>query len=226
MESRAPLFLPLNVPAAPGSAQTKQIDDFTFAASSWTLTAHEARPGHELQFASMVERGVSLARSLFAFNSVNVEGWGLYAEYITKPYMPLDGQLISLQLRLMRAARAFIDPELQSGKLTPADGMRILTQDVMLSDAFANTEVERYTFRAPGQATSYFYGYTKLLELRKDVEARQGKSFDQHKFHDFILAQGLLPPDLLRKAVMADFPALKKQVSFKQNRATVKATVP
>ena len=226
MESRAPLFLPLNVPAAPGSAQTKQIDDFTFAASSWTLTAHEARPGHELQFASMVERGVSLARSLFAFNSVNVEGWGLYAEYITKPYMPLDGQLISLQLRLMRAARAFIDPELQSGKLTPADGMRILTQDVMLSDAFANTEVERYTFRAPGQATSYFYGYTKLLELRRDVEARQGKSFDQHKFHDFILSQGLLPPDLLRKAVMADFPALKKQVSFKQNRATVKATVP
>ncbi len=197
--------LPLNVPTAPGSSETKRIDDFTYAASSWTLTAHEARPGHELQFDSMVERGVSLARSLYAFNSVNVEGWGLYAEYITKPYMPLDGQLISLQLRLMRAARAFIDPELQSGKLTPADGMRILTRDVVLSDAFANTEIERYTFRAPGQATSYFYGYTKLLELRKDAEARMGKNFDQHKFHDYILSQGLLPPELLRKAVMEGY---------------------
>lgn len=201
--------LPLNVPTAPGSAETKKIDDFTYTASTWTLTAHEARPGHELQFDSMVERGVSIARSLYAFNSTNVEGWGLYAEYITKPYMPLDGQLISLQLRLMRAARAFIDPELQSGKLKPEDAMRILTQDVVLSDAFANTEVERYTFRAPGQATSYFYGYTRLLDLRKDVEAKMGKKFDQMRFHDFILSQGLLPPDLLRKAVMEDFVGQK-----------------
>jgi uncharacterized protein (DUF885 family) len=197
--------LPLNVPTAPGSAATKKIDDFTYTASTWTLTAHEARPGHELQFDSMVEQGVSVARSLYAFNSVNVEGWGLYAEYITKPYMPLDGQLISLQLRLMRAARAFIDPELQSGKLKPEDAMRILTQDVVLSDAFANTEVERYTFRAPGQATSYFYGYVRLLELRKDVEVKMGKKFNVMKFHDFILSQGLLPPDLLRKAVMEGY---------------------
>jgi hypothetical protein len=197
--------LPLNVPTAPGSSQTKKIDDFTYTASTWTLTAHEARPGHELQFASMVERGVSLARSLYAFNSTNVEGWGLYAEYITKPYMPLDGQLISLQLRLMRAARAYLDPELQSGKVKPEDAMRVLTQDVVLSEAFANTEVERYTFRAPGQATSYFYGYTRLLSLRKDVEAKMGKKFDAMKFHDFILSQGLLPPDQLRKAVMEQF---------------------
>jgi uncharacterized protein (DUF885 family) len=197
--------LPLNVPAAPGSSETKRVDDFTFVASTWTLTAHEARPGHELQFASMIERGVSLARSLYAFNSTNVEGWGLYAEYITKPYMPLDGQLISLQLRLMRAARAFLDPELQSGKITPADAMRVLTQDVVLSEAFANTEVERYTFRAPGQATSYFYGYTRLLELRKDAEGKMGARFDAMKFHDFILSQGLLPPALLREAVMRDF---------------------
>jgi uncharacterized protein (DUF885 family) len=197
--------LPLNVPARPGSADTQQTDDFTFSAASWTLTAHEARPGHELQFASMVEHGVSLARSLFAFNSVNVEGWGLYAEHILKPHEPLEGQLISLQLRLMRAARAFIDPELQSGVLTPEDGMRILTKDVVLSEAFANTEIERYTFRSPGQATSYFYGYTRLLELRKDVESKMGARFDQQKFHDFVLAQGLLPPDLLRKAVMQDF---------------------
>lgn len=197
--------LPLNVPGPPGSADTKKPDDFIYTAATWTLTAHEARPGHELQFDSMVERGVSLARSLYAFNSTNVEGWGLYSEYITKPYMPLEGQLISMQLRLMRAARAFIDPELQSGKSTPEDAMRILTHDVGLSEAFANTEVERYTFRAPGQATSYFYGYTRLLELRKDVEAKMGKKFDAMKFHDFILSQGLLPPDLLRKAVMEHF---------------------
>lgn len=197
--------LPLNIPAGPGQTATEKYDDFTYDAAAWTLTAHEARPGHELQFDSMLEHGVSLARVRYAFNSTNVEGWGLYAEYLIKPYMPLQGQLVSLDLRLQRAARAFLDPELQAGKITPADAFRVLEQDVVLSHAFAQEEVERFTYRAPGQANSYFYGYTKLIALREDTEKALGAKFDQKKFHDFILAQGLLPPDLMRKAVMEVF---------------------
>jgi hypothetical protein len=197
--------LPLNIPAGPGQTNAEKYDDFTFDAAAWTLTAHEARPGHELQFDSMIERGVSLARVRYAFNSTNVEGWGLYSEYLIRPYMPPEGQLVSLDYRLMRAARAFLDPELQAGKIQPADAFRVLEQDVVQSHAFAQEEVERYTYRAPGQANSYFYGYTKLIALRKDAETALGAKFNQKKFHDFILAQGLLPPDLMRKAVMEDF---------------------
>ena len=195
--------LPLNIPAAGGA--TLRYDDFTFAAASWTLTSHEVRPGHEMQFAAMVEKGVSQARAIFAFNSTNVEGWGLYAEFIMLPFMPLDGQLISLQHRLMRAARAFLDPELHMGKVTPEQALRVLEDDVVLSEAMANQEVERYTFRSPAQATSYFYGYTRLATLRAETEKALGAKFDQQKFHDFILSQGLLPPALLRKAVFKDF---------------------
>jgi uncharacterized protein (DUF885 family) len=201
---RGEFVLPLNIPSATGGAEDKY-DDFTFDAVAWTLTAHEARPGHELQFDSMVEHGVSLARALYAFNSTNVEGWGLYAEYIMQPYEPAEGQLLTLQLRLLRAARAFLDPELQSGKVTPEQAYAVLEQDVMLSHAFAKEEVERFTFRTPGQANSYFYGYTRLLALRKETEARLKAKFDQKKFHDFLLAQGLLPPDLMRAAVLAEF---------------------
>jgi uncharacterized protein (DUF885 family) len=210
---RGEFVLPLNIPAGPGQIATEKYDDFTFDAAAWTLTAHEARPGHELQFDSMLEHGVSLARVRYAFNSTNVEGWGLYSEYLIKPYMPLEGQLISLQLRLQRAARAFLDPELQAGKVTPADAYRVLEQDVVLSHAFAQEEVERFTYRAPGQANSYFYGYTRLLELREDTEkalSAKDAKFDQRKFHDFILAQGLLPPDLMRKAVMEEFVPAQK----------------
>jgi len=32
-----------------------------------------------------------------------------------------------------------------------------------------------------------------------------GPQFDQLRFHDFVLAQGLLPPPLLRQAVFAEF---------------------
>jgi uncharacterized protein (DUF885 family) len=206
---RGEFVLPLNIPSA-GGGEADRYDDFTFDAVAWTLTAHEARPGHELQFDSMVEHGVSLARALYAFNSTNVEGWGLYSEYIMQPYEPAEGQLLTLQLRLLRAARAFLDPELQSGTVTPQRAYQVLEKDVVLSHAFAKEEVERFTFRSPGQANSYFYGYTRLLSLRKEVEATLGARFDAHKFHDFVIAQGLLPPDLLRRAVLEDFvPSLR-----------------
>jgi hypothetical protein len=197
--------LPLNIPAGPGQPAAETYDDFTFDAAAWTLTAHEARPGHELQFDSMLEHGVSLARYQYAFNSTNVEGWGLYSEYLIRPYMPLEGQLVSLDYRMMRAARAFLDPGLQAGKIQPAEAFRVLEEDVVQSHAFAEEEVERYTYRAPGQANSYFYGYTKLIALRKEAEEAMGPKFNQKKFHDFILAQGLLPPDLMRKAVLEEF---------------------
>ena len=187
-------------------------DDFTFKAGAWTLTAHEGRPGHDLQFAAMVERGVSLARSLFAFNSVNVEGWALYAEAETKPYEPLDGQLIALQLRLMRSARAFLDPMLNLGLITRERALEVLMKDVCLSEGMANQEVDRYTFRAPGQACAYFYGYTKLMELRTATELALGPKFDRQAFNDFLISQGLLPPDLLAKAVREEFvPAQLKK---------------
>ena len=127
-----------------------------------------------------------------------------------EPYEPVEGKLLTLQLRLLRAARAFIDPELQSGKLQPADAYKILQGDVVLSHAFAKEEVERFTYRSPGQANSYFYGYTKLLALRKDTQAALGPKFNALKFHDFILSLGLLPPDLMRQAVMNDFVPSQK----------------
>jgi uncharacterized protein (DUF885 family) len=195
--------LPLSVP---GKAAQKY-DDFSFDAATWTLVAHEVRPGHEMQFSRIVETGVSLARAIFAFNSVNVEGWGLYAEAITLPHMPLDGQLISLQLRLQRVARAIVDPEMQiPGKWTPESAREFLQREVGISPAFATEEVDRFTFRSPAQATSYFYGYLRLLELRDAVKKQQGDRFDPLKFHDAYLAQGLLPPDLMRKAVLAALP--------------------
>ncbi|HWE49700.1 MAG TPA: DUF885 domain-containing protein [Bryobacteraceae bacterium] len=200
---RGAFVLPLETTGQNGDAL--KYDDFSYAAASWTLTSHEARPGHELQFDAMVEHGVSLARAMFAFNSTNVEGWGLYSEWFMLPYMPDEGKLVSLDFRLLRAARAFLDPELQQGKITPAQAMHTLETDVVCSKAFATEEVERFTFRSPGQAVSYFDGMTRLVEIRQAAEKALGPKFNVQKFHDFILSQGLLPPVLLRKAVMEGF---------------------
>ena len=204
---RGSFVLPLGNPPT-GDGKSEVYDDFTCKACAWTLTAHEGRPGHELQFSAMVEHGVSLARSLFAFNSVNVEGWALYSEFMMVPYEPSDGQMIALQLRLLRAARAMLDPMLNLGMITRDRAHDILVGDVGLSEAFAREELDRFTFRSPGQATAYFYGYTRLLELRATVEIALGKNFDLKALNDFILSQGLLPPDQLADSVEAGF--LKK----------------
>jgi hypothetical protein len=202
---RGEFILPLSMPApSGGKPMDPKFYEFTYAAASWTIIAHEARPGHELQFDSMVERGVSLARARYAFNSTNAEGWGLYAESIILPFMPADGQLVSMLYRMWRAARAFLDPELQQGKWTFDTARDYLEKEVVLSPASATQEAERYTFRNPGQATSYFYGFIRLRALRREVEERLGSRFDVQRFHDAILGEGLLPPDLMRQAVLRD----------------------
>jgi uncharacterized protein (DUF885 family) len=201
---RGAFVLPLGNPPN-GKGDNQAYDDFTCKACAWTLTAHEGRPGHELQFSAMVEHGVSLARSLFAFNSVNVEGWALYSEYMMMPYEPKGGQMIALQLRLLRAARAFLDPMLNLGLITHDRAHDILVNDVGLSEAFAREELDRFTFRSPGQATAYFYGYSRLLELRAHTQIELGNNFNLKQFNDFLIAQGLLPPDQLAEAVDTQF---------------------
>jgi hypothetical protein len=204
--------LPLRVPTTgPDGKQTVQgFDDFTYDAASWTLTVHEARPGHELQFASVVEKGVSLARAIFAANSANIEGWALYAEAEMKPYEPLDGQLIALQERMLRAARAFLDPDLQAGRITPEDATRFLMDEVVESEPMSKQEVERYTFWAPGQATSYFYGYLRWMQMKAEAEMALGRKFNRQRYHDFILAQGLLPPAIIGRAVQQELVPAEK----------------
>lgn len=195
--------LPLGNPAQDGA--TERFDDFNYPAVAWALSAHEGRPGHELQFTAMLERGVSLARILFAFNSVNVEGWALYAEAEMIPYLPLDAQFAALQFRLMRAARAMLDPMLNLGMIDRERASEILIRDVGVSPALARQELDRYSFDAPGQAGSYFYGYVRILELRAETELALGERFDRLAFNNFLLDQGLLPPDLLGEAVREQF---------------------
>lgn len=184
--------------------------DYAYRAMLWTLSAHEARPGHEMQFTTMLRGGVSTARALFAFNSANVEGWGLYAEAIAKPYMPLDAQLISLQYRLLRAARIWLDPMLNLGLTTVEEARRVLIEEVVEDELGAQTELDRYTFRSPGQATAYYYGYEKLWALRAMTEMKLKDRFSAKEFHDFILAQGLLPPEVLRTSIEKNFITPKR----------------
>lgn len=189
----------------PTASAEDAYDDFNHAAAAWTLSAHEARPGHELQFAALVEQGVSLARLLYAFNSVNVEGWALYAEAEMLPYEPIEGQFIAQQFRLLRTARAFLDPMLNLGMISREDAGRVLREEALFSPGMVKQELDRYQYRSPGQAGSYYYGYRKLIDLRIETELALGDKFDKRAFNDFLLSQGIIPLELMAQAVREQF---------------------
>lgn len=196
------------VPLAPPPGLSKEAakyEDLTCDAMSWVLVAHEGRPGHELQFAIMKERGLSLARTLFAFNSVNIEGWGLYAEWLAFDYFPPEGKLMAIRARALREARAFLDIGLHHGDVTIEEARRVLGEELAFDPAFVQQELDRYTFEHPAQATGYFAGYRAMRALRKEIEDHLGGRFGPALFHDFVIAQGLLPPSLLRAAVRERF---------------------
>lgn len=113
-------------------------------------------------------RKLSITRAVFAFNSANVEGWGL-------------------------------------GLITPAEAKRVIMEDIGIGEPWAQNEVERYTYRMPGQATAYYYGYSKMQALRAQVELKLQGKFNKQAFHDFVLDQGMLPPHILKAAVMDEF---------------------
>ncbi|MDZ4729280.1 MAG: DUF885 domain-containing protein [Xanthomonadales bacterium] len=189
----------------PSDESGEAMTDFSNAPATWGLIAHEARPGHEMQFSAMVESGVSEARAIYAFNSANVEGWGLYSEAIMMQYFSPEAQLMGLRSLLMRAARAFLDPMINLGQISREDAMAFMVGEVGISTPLAQSEVDRYSFRAPGQATSYYFGYMNLMSLRTEVELRMRDRFNQRAYHDFLLNQGLLPPDILRQVVLDNF---------------------
>jgi uncharacterized protein (DUF885 family) len=136
----------------------------------------------------------------------------LYSEAEMLPYEPPAGQFAALQARLLRAARAFLDPMLNLGLISKERAHDVLHYDVGLSEAMTNEELDRYTFNSPGQATAYFYGYMRLQQLRLQTELALGKNFNRQAFNDFLIGQGLLPPDQLAEAVRTQFiPSQQKQ---------------
>jgi uncharacterized protein (DUF885 family) len=204
-------ILPLNAFLANGLTSIK---DFTNPSAAWAITAHELRPGHELQASILNAKSngkASYARNLLAYDVAEIEGWGVYSEWLIEPYMPSEGKLICLQFRMQRAARAFLEPWLHEGKVTITEAKKVLTQEVGLSEVLADQEIQRYTFRRVGEAPAYYYGFTELLKLRQDTEAALGKRFNQKAYHDFVLQQGLLPIRLIRKAVFAEFIEVQKK---------------
>lgn len=172
-------------------------DDFSFKSAAAILTAHEGRPGHDLQFSRMLEMPISLIRARFAANSVNIEGWAVFAEDLIYPYLTEEEKMIATQMRLWRIARYFLDPMVQLGYADKKKVINVFHDELGVSKVMAGLEYDRYAFESPGQATAYFQGLLNIRELKKDLFAKFGKQ-DERCFNDTLLSFGLLPHEKIR----------------------------
>ncbi len=178
--------------------------EFATEASSWVMAVHEIVPGHALQISRLLEPDVSLARSSLGFHLAALEGWAVYSGSELAPELPLEARLLTLHRDLRRAAVAFLDPALHHGRLSVEQASRFLETRVGLNNGSARQTVWRMTAWSPGQAATYFFGHSQLAALRTAVECRLGPAFDRRRFHDRLLALGLLPLALLRQRLLEE----------------------
>jgi uncharacterized protein (DUF885 family) len=179
-----------------------------------TTVYHEGVPGHHLQLGQAVYNRAMLNtwRRALAGTSGHAEGWALYAErlmeelgYLEKPadrLGMLDGQR-------MRAARVVLDIGVHLGKpnlagtgpWTAEDALAFMRANVNMNDSFVRFEVNRY-LGWPGQAPSYKVGQRIWEQLRDQVKAREGSSFDIKAFHQRALDLGGVGLDTLKSALL------------------------
>lgn len=183
-DQRAEFIIPIDEKGA------LPFDDFSYEHAAMALTAHEGRPGHDLQFSYILDHPISTIRARYAQNATNVEGWALYAEDMVFPYLTQEEQLVALQTRLWRVARYFLDPMVQTAKASEKDVLATL-DTIGVSKHMASLEYNRYAYENPAQATGYYHGLTEILKLKAGL-GQKGK-LNEKCFNDTIISLGLIP---------------------------------
>jgi len=153
--------------------------------------AHEAYPGHHLQFCT-ANRHPSKIRRIFA-HAVFYEGWTLWCEQMAVDHGVVrepTARLNMLHDALWRAHRVLIDCGLQSGRLGYDAAVKHLMRHVGFSRARAEGDVNWYTM-SPTVPMSYLLGKTEVLRIKRKKVDEQGWTLK--RFNDWALSFGTVP---------------------------------
>ncbi len=166
-------------------------------ATLWSVSVHEAYPGHCLHFRHQrrIERTLRKT-SLFAAISFT-EGWAHYCEQMMMEMEAGFGrdddtlELGQLAEALLRLVRMVVGIKLHTEDMSVEQGVRLFREQAYLEEGSARREAERGTFD-PAYVL-YAAGRLMLLKLREDLQVSEGSRFSLKSFHDRLLGQGSLP---------------------------------
>lgn len=192
-------------PSWPADRQVEHLRDFGSAAL-WSISMHEAYPGHFVHALVLRQIESKLRKSLLFSPASAVEGWAHYSEQMMieagfqkgNPAVRL-GQLAEALIRL---ARFIVGIRLHAEDMSVEAGMRFFRDEAFMEETGARREAERGTFDPTYLV--YSAGKLMLLKLRADYKAQQGSKFSLREFHDTFLGNGTLPLWAQRKLMLPD----------------------
>ncbi|MGN6333679.1 MAG: DUF885 domain-containing protein [Motilibacteraceae bacterium] len=174
----------------------------------WSITTHEAYPGHHWHLAHLAagagtaqaRPGARVLRTLFA-STYFTEGWGLYSEDLMREqgfFATPEQELCQRDYRLFRAARIVVDTSLHLGEMSVEQAVEHLTTRTSLTPGTARAEVLRYC-ALPTQASSYLTGSLEIARMR-DRWLGEGRG-SLRAFHDAAGGSGRLPVALVERSL-------------------------
>lgn len=159
--------------------------------------AHEAYPGHHLQFVT-ANRHPRRWRRLFA-HAVFYEGWTLWCEQMMvdlkidrSPWLRVQ----QLHDALWRAHRILVDLRLQTGRYSYEAAVKHMQKHLGFTRGRADADVNWYT-GSPTVPMSYWLGRLENERLRQRLV--EGRGWSLQKFNDWLLSFGTLPQAWIEK---------------------------
>jgi len=153
--------------------------------------AHEAYPGHHLQFC-IANRHPSRLRRWFA-HSVFYEGWTLWCEQMAVDHGVNSDPTARLNLlhdALWRAHRILVDCGLHAGELDYEGAVKHLMKHLGFTRGRAEGDVNWYT-AAPTVPMSYLIGKMEVIRLKRRKVDEGGWSLK--RYNDWLLSFGTIP---------------------------------
>ena len=159
--------------------------------------AHEAYPGHHLQFVT-ANRHPRKWRRLFA-HAVFYEGWTLWCEQMMadlridrSPWLRVQ----QLHHALWRCHRILVDLRLQTRRYGYEQAVRHLQKHLGFTRASVEADVNWYTAQ-PAVPMSYWLGRLENARLHQRLVA--GRGWSLQKFNDWLLSFGTIPQAWIEK---------------------------
>ena len=154
-------------------------------------------PGHHLQQIYSCRNTTPHKLLMERFNDFGDDftgGWRLHSQQIAieNGFGGRELRIESAKSRLRAAARALVEIDLHTDRITVKQAVNYLVDNAGLTETEASNEVMVYT-ENPGQQVSAVTGYSQLQQLRKDW------SGNDRELHTQLLQQGGIPVKLHRK---------------------------
>ena len=164
------------------------------------LNIHEAIPGHYAQLV-YANKSPSLIKALFG-NGAMVEGWAVYGERMMLESGYGDNTpemwLMWSKWNLRVVTNTILDYSVHVLGMTEAQAMDMLMRQAFQSQAEAAGKWRRAQLSSV-QLTSYFSGYSEIMDLREQRKQALGPRFDLKQFHDQVLGFGSAPVKVIRE---------------------------